>query len=173
MVELVRTEGYIIYVFNSKKLEKFIRNCMVVNEEEQFKWYCHLGHPLGPILKTLFPSIFKNDDHLNFNCKVCFLSKHHRNVYPRRNRMSDSMFSTVYSDVWGPTPNTLVGYRYFVSFIDDASRMDWVFLLKSKDEFFSAYKIFHEWAKAQFPTKIRIFCHDNSKYLSKAFLEYV
>ena len=52
--------------------------------------------------------------------------------------------------------------------------MTWVYLLKSRDEVFSAYKIFHEWVKTQFQTKIHIFRHDNGKeYLSKAFLEYV
>ena len=49
-----------------------------------------------------------------------------------------------------------------------------VYLLRSNDEVFSAYKIFHEWVKTRFQTKIRISRHDNGKeYLSKAFLEYV
>lgn len=84
-------------------------------------WHCRLGHPSSPVLKTLFPSIFKNDDSLKFNCELCVLSKHHQNVYPRRNRMSDSMFSIVHSDVWGHAPINPIGYRYFVTFIDDAS----------------------------------------------------
>ena len=65
---------------------------MVVNEGEQYMQHCRLGHTSGPVLKTLFPSIFKNDDSLKFNCEVWVLSKHHRNADPRRNRMSDSMF---------------------------------------------------------------------------------
>ena len=65
--------------------------------------------------------MFKNDGNLHFDCEVCVLSKYYRSVYPRTNRKSNSLFSIVYSDVWGSAPNTPMGYLYFVIFIDDVS----------------------------------------------------
>ena len=43
---------------------------------------------------------------------------------------SESIFSLVHSDVWGPSGvSSPLGFRYFVSFIDDFSRCTWVFLM--------------------------------------------
>uniref|UniRef100_A0A2N9HLM6 Integrase catalytic domain-containing protein n=1 Tax=Fagus sylvatica TaxID=28930 RepID=A0A2N9HLM6_FAGSY len=50
----------------------------------------------------------------------------------------------VYSDVCGPIEvESLGGNRYFVTFIDDASRKVWVYVLKTKDQVFQLFKKFH------------------------------
>lgn len=122
-----------LYVFHSRNPEKFIGNCIIVNEEDKYKWHYRLRHPSDSFFKTLFSSMFKNGDNLCLDCDNCMLSKHHCSVYPHRNRKFNSMFSIVYSDVWSLAPNTPTGYRYHVTFIDDVSRMTWVYLLKSRD----------------------------------------
>ena len=38
--------------------------------------------------------------------------------------------------------NSLSGYAYYVSFIDDFSRKTWVYFMKNKDEVFSKFKEF-------------------------------
>ena len=46
-----------------------------------------------------------------------------------------NILELVYSDVCGPFEvESLGGNRYFVTFIDDASRKVWVYLLKAKDQ---------------------------------------
>ena len=43
------------------------------------------------------------------------------------------LFRSVYPDVCGPIDvETLGGNKYFVTFIDDASRKVWVYVLKKK-----------------------------------------
>ena len=47
----------------------------------------------------------------------------------------------IYADLWGPAKTQMQGgNKYFLSLIDDYSRKDWLYLLKSKDETFNAFK---------------------------------
>ncbi|WOG92415.1 hypothetical protein DCAR_0311681 [Daucus carota subsp. sativus] len=49
----------------------------------------------------------------------------------------------IHSDFCGPSQvESLGGHRYFVSMIDDFSRMTWVFIIKHKSE---AFNIFKQW----------------------------
>ena len=54
---------------------------------------------------------------------------------PRINKCSLHPFDLVHSDVWGPCrlPNVL-GFRYFLSFVDDFSRVTWLYLLKERSK---------------------------------------
>jgi hypothetical protein len=45
--------------------------------------------------------------------------------------------------------------EYFVSFTDDNTRFSHLYLLRTKDEVFSAYKYYEAWANTQFDTKIK------------------
>ena len=54
----------------------------------------------------------------------------------------------IHSNVCGPmSSNSLSGYAYYVSFIDDFSRKTWVYFMKNKDEVFSKFKEFKELCK--------------------------
>lgn len=72
------------------------------------------------------------------------------------------MFHLVHSDVWGPAP--IVGgngFKYFVTFIDDCTRMTWVYFLKHKSEVFDKFILFLNLVKTQFQTTIKILRSDN------------
>ena len=54
----------------------------------------------------------------------------------------------IHSDVCGPmSSNSLSGYAYYVSFIDDFSRKTWIYFMKNKDEVFSKFKEFKAFIK--------------------------
>ena len=56
---------------------------------------------------------------------MSFLSKESQSLYP---------FDLVHSDVWGPCHySTMLGYRDFITFVGDHSRMTWIYLLKDRD----------------------------------------
>ena len=60
----------------------------------------------------------------SIECESCQFEKHTRVPFPRRlDQQTKSPFELVHTDVWGPswTKSTL-GFRYFVTFIDDYSR---------------------------------------------------
>ena len=61
-----------------------------------------------------------------------------------------------------------------MSFIDDYTRMCWVYLLKDKSQAFEIFKIFHVWIQNEEKTKIDILCIDNrGKYTSNNFENYL
>ena len=68
----------------------------------------------------------------------------------------------IHSDVCGPmSSNSLSGYAYYVSFIDDFSRKTWVYFMKNKDEVFSKFKEFKSLIKNHTENKIKTFRFDN------------
>ena len=58
-----------------------------------------------------------------------FVASHAPGVISR----SDSPFTLVHSDVWGSClVESVSGFRYFVTFVDDFSRATWSFIIKSR-----------------------------------------
>ena len=98
-------------------------------------------------------------------CECCLLGKHTRVLFPKRlDPQTKSPFELVYTDVWGLSRSTsTLGFRYFVTFIDDYSRCTWLFLMKTRVELFSIFKKFHAEICTQFNTSIRILRSDNAK----------
>jgi len=87
---------------------------------------------------------------------------------------ANKMFDLVYFDGWGPIIESFDGYKYFVSFVDDFSRVTWVYLLKSKSEVVYVFQNFHMLVITQFSTKIKILRYDNgTKYMSKNMMQYL
>lgn len=131
--------------------------------------YCRLGHPSLPILKKLFP-IFQNLSHLD--CESCQFAKHHRLPYLSRvNKRAASPFELVHSDIWGSCPIiSKSGFKYFVTFVDDYSRVTWLYLMKNRSDLFNIFCSFCSEIKTQFNVSIRILRSDNAKeYFSQPF----
>lgn len=127
-------------------------------------WHNRLGHPPFFVLKKLFPELFKYVNPSIFYCESCVLAKHHRISFPIKEPQILSPFSLIHSDVWGPSRvANISGSRWFVTFIDDYTRLTWVYLMKSKSEVASIFPSFHKFIQNQFGTKIQTFRSDNGK----------
>ncbi|KAJ4704584.1 Retrovirus-related Pol polyprotein from transposon TNT 1-94 [Melia azedarach] len=73
----------------------------------------------------------------------CIFGKLHRSKFPKAIHRTKGTLDYIHSDCWGPSRvESLGGHRYFVSMIDDFSRMTWVFIMKHKSE---AFKNFRQW----------------------------
>jgi hypothetical protein len=58
-----------------------------------------------------------------------------------------------------------------VTFVDDCTRMTWLYLLKRKDEVFDVFQAFHAMIQNQFSAKIHILRSDNEgEYMNRDFL---
>ena len=95
-----------------------------------FETHCPLRHLSLPLLKKLcsqFSSL------LSLDCESYQFAKHHRLSYsPRVNKRASALFELVHSDVWGLCPVVSpIGFRYFVTFVDDYSRTTWLYLMKT------------------------------------------
>ena len=85
------------------------------------------------------------------------------------------MFKLVHYDVWGPCLVTSkTGFRYFVTFVDDFSRMTWIYFMKNRSEVFSHFCAFSAEIKTQYDVSVKILRSDNGKeYVSNSFQNYM
>jgi hypothetical protein len=54
--------------------------------------------------------------------------------YSKLTSVSSHPLELIFSDVWGPGPESVGRYKYYVSFVDDYSKFTLVYLLKFKSE---------------------------------------
>ena len=80
----------------------------------------------------------------------------HKLPFPKHVMSSTSPLQLVHNDVWGPTPVTSVlGYKFYVNFVDDFTRFTWLFLLKHKYEVLTVFLHFKALVENQFRFKIQ------------------
>ena len=138
-------------------------------------WHYRMGHPNFQYLKYVFPSLFQNKKASSFQCEVCELAKHHRASFPKSIYKPSKPFALIHSDVWGPSRIlNRTHSKWFVTFIDDHTRVCWVYLLKDKTEVRSVFVKFHSMIQTQFQTKIQILRTDNgTEYVNHILQDYL
>jgi hypothetical protein len=98
-------------------------------------WLRHkrLGYLSFSYLKKLKPNLFTALQNLDFQCTTCELAKSHRKPYFSSSNKCSKPFMVIHSDIWGPaTISSISKARYFITFIDECTRMTWVSLLHKK-----------------------------------------
>jgi hypothetical protein len=66
----------------------------------------------------------------NAKCEACIYGKQSRESFPTSSWHANRWLQLVHSDVCGPLQTSLGCCKYFLLFIDDFSRMTWVYFLK-------------------------------------------
>ena len=106
--------------------------------------------------------MFADLNDLDFHCDICELAKSHRISYLPSFNKSSEPFEVIHSDVWGPAKiPSISNAHYFVTFIDECTRMTWVSLLRRKSEVYTAFQEFHSMAGTQYQKQIRVLQSDN------------
>ena len=135
--------------------------------------HCRLGHPSLASLKKLDPQFHSLG---SLECQSCQFGKLHRtSFFPRVNKQASQPFALVHSDVWGSCPVTSkLGFKYFVTFVDDYSRATWLYLMRNRSELFSNFCAFVNEVQTQFSLPVRVLRSDNAKeYFSKPFSDFM
>lgn len=112
-------------------------------------WHERLGH-IGKdrlnrlISKKLAKGIFvKPGTEMKEFCDACMSGKQHREPFPKASdNRSPEILGCAHSDLHGPLPQTIDGFKYWITFTDDCSRNKGVYNLKKKSEAFAKFK---EW----------------------------
>jgi len=96
-------------------------------------WHKRLGHLNLRILSHLLKfGLINNKLHsfssMFLDCVKCKLGKSKVLPFPSKGSRATNLFEIVHSDVWGISPIfSHVGYKYFVTFINNYSRYIWVY----------------------------------------------
>ena len=88
--------------------------------------HSRLGHSSLSKFQKLVPHFYSLS---SLECESCLLGKHTCVLFPKRlDPRTKSHFEFVHTNVLGPSRSTsTLGFRYFVTFIDDYSRCTWFF----------------------------------------------
>ncbi|CAI7823432.1 unnamed protein product [Closterium sp. NIES-53] len=109
----------------------------------------HLGHVAMPLLKQLekdgcVKGLKLNGQPPDDNCEICLLSKFTRFPFHSVTGRSKKPLELVYMDLVGPLPvQWQKTERYFLTIVDDWSRLMWAYPLKQKDH--AASTIREDW----------------------------
>lgn len=138
-------------------------------------WHKRLGHYHHQGLLQMKSKMMGNDlpefeDHIP-NCKACQYGKQNRKPFPKSTWRATFKLQLIHTDVFRPqrTPS-LAGNRYYITFIDDFTRMCWIFFLKFKSDVARVFWKFKKMVENQSGNKIQVLRSDNGKeYISEAF----
>jgi len=120
-------------------------------------WHRRLGHISHKILQQMhLPHVSATSKQPS--CSICPLAKQTRLRFPQSTSRCNSVFDLIHGDVWGPyrTP-TCDSNRYFLTLVDDCSRMVWIFLLKLKSGVSIVLKDFLNLIHRQFDSHIKVY----------------
>lgn len=113
-------------------------------EDESNLWHLRYGHLNQKGLHLLqqkkmvigLPKIQKCDK----ICEGCIYGKMHHLPFPKSAWRAKAPLELVHADIFGPTRTpSLGGKRYFLLFVDDFTRMIWIYFLNQKSDAFSIF----------------------------------
>ena len=147
--------------------------------DESWLWHRRFGHLNFESLKNLqqknmvygLPTI----QEVKQVCEGCALGKHHRESFPKENAWrAKAPLELVHTDVCRlmDTP-THGGNKYFLTFIDDFSRMTWVYFMRQKSDVFSIFKKFQSFVERQSGHLMKVLRSDRGReYNSHQFEKF-
>ena len=129
-----------LYNLKGQCEQAFVHDSIEPNE----LWHRRLAHVhyrALPIASKAVSGLLEFQTKHEGTCKGCAQGKNVKKPFPSSERKAKEILEIIHSDVCGPMSfNSLSGYAYYVSFIDDYSRKAWIYFLKGKDEVFSKFK---------------------------------
>ncbi|GJV18246.1 transposable element [Tanacetum coccineum] len=139
-------------------------------------WHMRLGHMSEKGMVILSKrGLLDNHKVANLEfCEHCVIGKQKRVSFSKAIHQTKGTLDYLHADCWGPSRvPSLGGARYFLSIIDDFSRMTWVFMLKHKSEAFEKFKHWKILIENQTGRKIKRLCTDNGlEFCSREFNDF-
>ncbi|KAK4393534.1 Retrovirus-related Pol polyprotein from transposon RE2 [Sesamum angolense] len=147
---IVKVEGKGSVAINTKKGAQMLSNtspymgrtAMKAQEDQSWLWHRRLGHFNFQGLKILHQKKMMTDlpqiQAVEGACEACLQGKQHKKPFPSGTSWrAKAVLELIHTDVCDPmrTPSHEQN-RYFILFIDDYSRMTWVYFMREKSEVF-------------------------------------
>ena len=137
-----------------------------------FDVHFRLDHPSLFTLKKICPEFCFLSP---LNCDSCqFAQFYHLISSPRVHKRANAPFEFFHFDIWGPCPVvSQTGFRYFVTFVDDYSRLVSLYLMKNHSEL-SRFCAFRAEIRTQFNVSLKTLHTDNTgEYFSHVLGSYL
>ena len=143
-------------------------------------WHARLGHLHTKAMlqlsnKHMAEGVPRLDSKLDLGvCEGCALGKSHRAPMPRQaTTRATRLLELVHSDICGPMPvHSLGGKRYFITFVDDYSRLMAVYTIANKSEAYSTFMTYKAWAENATGHRIKTLRTDGGgEYTSNQFIQ--
>lgn len=160
-------------------------SCLISKvEEPSWLWNTRDGHvnfqAMGLMVRNDLVNGVPELIQSNEPCKGCLMSKQPRKPFPQQaNFSATKALELIHGDLCGLiSPPTKAGNQYFFIFVDDYSRMMWVYILLNKDETYEVFKKLKAMVENEREEKIKVFrsdrgvnsCQIHSLYIAKTLV---
>ena len=139
-------------------------------------WHYRLGHISEKLMKKLHEDgLLSSFDFESYEtCEACLLGKMTKTSFTGFPERASDLLELIHTDVCGPMISTAKGgFQYFITFTDDLSRYDYVYLMRHKSETFEKFKEFQNEVKNQRGKKIKALRSDRGgEYLCHEFSDH-
>nr|GEW03870.1 retrovirus-related Pol polyprotein from transposon TNT 1-94 [Tanacetum cinerariifolium] len=108
-------------------------------------------------------------------CEGCALGKQAKSSFSvGKSKRANDVLELIHADLYGPMKSeSLAGSKYFLLFIDDHSRMSWVYFLKQKSESLECFKKFKAMVEKQSGKNVKVLRTDQGgKFLFMEFTAF-
>jgi len=130
-------------------------------------WHHRLGHLSSAKLQHLSGILPMTKSTIHDHCEVCPLAKQKRLPFSSNNHLSENPFDLVHLDIWGPfSVESVDGFKYFLTIVDDCTRVTWVYMLRNKSEVTKIFPVFVKYVHTQYNSIIKAICSDNAPELA-------
>ena len=140
-----------IYNVNTKRIKS--------NEiNSTYFWHCRLGRANEKRISRLHKDgILGSFDLESFDtCESCLRGKMTKSSFSKQGERASDLLGLIHTDVCGPlSTSARDGYSYFITFTDDFSRYDYVYLMRHKSETFENFKEFKNEVQKQLGKSIK------------------
>ena len=135
----------------------------VTSESTTILWHNRLGHAPLPKIHLIPELQHKVSVRSLPECVTCPVARFTKLPFQKSLSHAKAPFDLLHADIWGPYKvPTRNKYRYFLTLVDDCTRMIWVYLLQFKSEFLTCLKSFCSYIHNQFQASVKILRTDNA-----------
>ena len=164
-----RLDGKLYKLQTAEAMGHIAASAMTSPALEAKRWHERFGHIGMQNLqqlasKEMVTGLPKSISGLGEVCTGCMLGKHARDSFPSEGNKASEPLALVHSDLCGPMRvSSLGGAKYFLTFIDDATRFKTVYFLQTKDQVLSKFHEFKALVENSRGKKIMLNCEEETR----------
>ena len=142
-------------------------------QDKVFDWHVKLNHLSLEYMKKIQHKLdIEIPNNLRIECLVCTKAKMKRLPFNQKHQITDEKLKVIHTDLSGIIRiNNREGYKYFLLFQDEATRMLFVYFLRSKTEVCEKFKEFKQMVELQTGKRIKYLMSDNGTEYQNQYFE--